>query len=141
MSQPFSYAVRFQIRHPTARAEELVAELPWKVANSWTVGDERATPKGAPLPGTRSESYCNLQVAEGDDGRLPDCLSYAVDTLGAHQDHLAEACRTGGSLSFYVFWYPNGDTGAVFSPDLLGKMASLGIALGLNVYDDRPSPN
>lgn len=56
--------------------------------------------------------------------------------LSTHEAHLAEVCRTGGSLNFYVYWYPNGDTGAVFSPELLGKMASLKIALGLNVYDD-----
>jgi hypothetical protein len=39
---------------------------------------------------------------------------------------------------FYVFWHPNGDTGELFTPELLGKMASLNIAFGLNVYDDRP---
>jgi hypothetical protein len=42
-------------------------------------------------------------------------------------------------MMFYIFWYPNGDTGEVFETALLLKMAELGIDFGLNVYDDRQS--
>jgi hypothetical protein len=139
MSTAFSYRVSFQIRHPTARAEALSLGLPWEPSNAWTVGEDRVTPAGTRLTGTRRETYCNFPIAEGDDGALAACLSRIVEALSPHADHLAEVCRTGGALSFYVFWYPNGDTGEVFTADLLQKMASLNIALGLNVYDDRPT--
>jgi hypothetical protein len=138
MGSPFSYRVSFQIRHPTARAEAVSIGLPWKRSNGWTVGEERVTPAGTRLTGTRRDTYCNFIVGEGDDGELASCLAEAVDALMPHKGHLAELHRTGGVLSFYVFWYPNGDTGETFKTELLQKLASLNIDLGLNVYDDRP---
>lgn len=137
MTTPFSYAVNFQIRHPTAQANALAAGLPWIARASWTVGDQITTPKGGQIGGVRRQSYCTFQVEQGDDGQLAACLSRAADALAVHQERLAELRRTGGTLSFYVFWYPSGDEGAVFSAELMAKLASLGIDLGLNVYDDR----
>ena len=90
------------------------------------------------MGGTRRETYCNFVVGDGDDGELAVCLEEAVDVLALHKGHLAEVRRTGGALNFYIFWHPNGDTGEVFRADLLAKIASLNIDLGLNVYDDRP---
>jgi len=137
MTTPFSYAVNFQIRHPTKHANELAVGFPWEAQVSWTVGDERTTPKGVRIGGTRSQSYCTFRVEKGDDGELAACLSRTTDALAVHREHLAELRRSGGRLSFYVYWYPNGDTGEVFSAELMAKMASLGIDFGLNVYDDR----
>lgn len=137
MGRPFDYSVNFQIRHPTAPVKELAAGLPWEMASGWTAGEQRVTPIGRELGGVRPESYCSFNVAKRDDGRLTACLSKTLDILSVHQDHLDEICRTGGCLNFYVFWYPNGDTGAMFKADLLDRMASLKIDLGLNVYDDR----
>jgi hypothetical protein len=137
MGKPFDYSINFQIRHPTASVEKLAAGLPWEVSSGWTAGEQRVTPIGRQLGGARPESYCSFQIAKRDDGRIPTCLSNALDVLATHRDHLDEICRTGGSLNFYVFWYPNGDTGAVFNADLLERMAALKIDLGLNVYDDR----
>jgi hypothetical protein len=137
MGKPFDYSVNFQIRHPTASVEELAAGLPWEMTSGWTAGEQRVTPIGRQLGGVRSESYCSFQITKRDDGRIPTCLSNALDILATHRDHLDEICRTGGSLNFCVFWYPNGDTGAVFNADLLERMAALKIDLGLNVYDDR----
>ncbi|PHY13952.1 hypothetical protein CSW58_02465 [Caulobacter sp. B11] len=141
MTTPFSYAVNFQIRHPTAHADELAVGLPWKAQVSWTVGDESTTPNGVRTGGVRSQSYCTFRVEDGDDGQLAACLSRTADGLAVHHEHFAELRRTGGALSFYVFWYPGGDTGEVFTAELMAKMASLGIDFGLNVYDDRTDEN
>jgi hypothetical protein len=137
MGNPFDYSVNFQIRHPTASVKELAAGLPWEMTSGWTAGEQRVTPIGRQLGGVRPESYCSFQIEKRDDGRLPTCVSNALDILATHRDHLGEICRTGGSLNFYVFWYPNGDTGVVFKADLLERMAALKIDLALNVYDDR----
>ena len=134
---PFNYAVSLQIRHPTAQADALAGPLPWRAASSWSVGDERSTPKGRALGGERSQSYCTFEVGKGDDGKLAACLSPITEELLVHREHLAELRRTGGGLSFYVYWYPCGDTGEVFTAQLMAKMASLGIDFGLNVYEDR----
>lgn len=137
MAKVFDYAVSLQIRHPAAPANELAAVFPWPMTSGWTAGEPRATPVGRELGGVRSESYCSLEIAHGDDGELTACLSRAVELIQANEKRWNEFRRTGGRLNFYVFWYPNGDTGAVLNADLLGDMAALEIDLGLNVYEDR----
>ena len=39
---------------------------------------------------------------------------------------LRELRATGGTVSFYVFWHPNGDTGETFDDGLLLEMGELG---------------
>jgi hypothetical protein len=57
------------------------------------------------------------------------------------REFIRNLCTTGGSAAFYVFWYPNGDTGEVFEAPLLLALGEVGIALMLNVYDDRETPD
>lgn len=107
------------------------------MTSGWTAGEPRTTPAGRELGGARSESYCSLKIAQGDDGELMDCLARAVDVIQTNRSRWDDFRRTGGRLSFYVFWYPNGDTGTELGADLLGKMAALEIDLGINVYENR----
>lgn len=139
MGKPFAYAVSFQIRHPDASCGALAAGLPWKMTAGWTAGEPRVTPTGRPLGGVREESYCSFRIARRDDGELARSISEIMDVLDAHRSHLDEITRTGGRLNIYVFWYSGGDTGETFSADLLGRLASLNVDLGINVYDDRGS--
>jgi hypothetical protein len=103
----------------------------------WTAGEARKTPRGAPLEGLHDESYCCFDIGSGDDGELARCLDVGLTSLAPAGEFLREARATGGSLMFYAFWHPNGDTGEVFGTDLLRRMANLGIELGINVFDDR----
>lgn len=105
----------------------------------WTAGEPRVTPTGRPLGGVRKESYCSFRVARRDDGELARSISEIMDVLEAQRSHLEEITRTGGRLNVYALWYPCGDTGETFSADLLGRLASLNVDLGINVYDDRRS--
>ena len=90
------------------------------------------------MGGNRQESYCSFEIGAGDDGALAAFLGAALFKLKPRRDFLLELRATGGSLMFYVFWYPNGDTGDVFTVPLLNDLADMGIELGINVYDDRP---
>lgn len=137
MNTPFSYHVSFRVKHPTLRPEEIAAELGLTPRYSWAAGDARMTPDTSLLGGIRKESYCTFEMGEGEDGELAPCLRRAAESLGSHRTHLNEMRLSGGSLEFYVFWYPNGDTGDVFPADLLFLIADLGIDLGINVYDAR----
>jgi hypothetical protein len=136
MSRPFDYDVSLRIRHPSAPAAWLVKGLPWPTKFGWTAGDARMTPKGTLLPGVRRESYSTLDVGAGEDGELVGCLRAVLAQLERHRDHLGAVRESGGSVSLYVFWYPNGDTGAKFDLDLLRQLSDLGIALDINVYED-----
>ena len=105
--------------------------------HSWTVGETRRTPKGRPLRGIRTDSYCSFEMGSGKDGQLANCLKQAICQLEPKTAFLQEITATGGTLSFNAFWYPNGDTGETFSLELIQAMAAMGVSLDLNVYDDR----
>ena len=136
MKNPFDYSVSLRITHPTLAAAELCRGVNREAEFSWSVGEQRRTPKGAPLLGVREESYCSFQLRrDGRDGELARCLSEAVDALERSKGFLDDLRSTGGSVEFYCFWYPNGDTGEVFDPRLLRRMADLNIGLGINVLD------
>jgi hypothetical protein len=60
-----------------------------------------------------------------------------LDRLKPKQEFIRNVAKTGGSAAFYIFWYPNGDTGDVFDASLLSALGEAGVALMLNVYDDR----
>lgn len=139
MGKPLACSVSFQIRHPVATARDLAVGLPWTMTAGWTAGEPRATPTGHPLGGVREESYCSFRLARPDDGELARCLSEIMDVLESRRGYLEEISRTGGRLNIFVFWRSGGDTGETFSADLLSRLASLNVDLGINVYDDRGS--
>jgi hypothetical protein len=139
MGNRFDYHVSFRVTHPTLDAGAIAAQLRMTPKFCWTSGEPRKTPRGTPLQGVREESYCTFDIGSGDDGEIARCLSTALEGLRAEAEFLRHLRDAGGSLMFYVYWYPNGDTGELFATDLLRDMAEMGIELGINVYDDRPS--
>jgi hypothetical protein len=64
-------------------------------------------------------------------------ISETAGRLIEKREFVRHVCATGGSAAFYVFWYPNGDTGEIFEASLLSALGDMGISLMLNVYDDR----
>jgi hypothetical protein len=137
MGTNFDFHISLRVTHPDIDPELVSNALSMKPKFSWKVGTPRVTPKGNSLGGTRTDSYCSFEIGQGSDGEVAKCISDALERLTPHSEFLSKLRTTGGSLMFYIFWYPNGDTGDVFRSDVLAKMASLGIDLGLNVYDDR----
>jgi hypothetical protein len=126
----FNYGVSLQVRHPNADPRSVVAGIGLSPLRSWAVGEERATPKGIPLPGTYGEGYCVFDLGQGSDGELADFLREALVKLEHAATFIGEFRRTGGKLNFFVSWSP-GERGEVFDVELLAKMARLGIDLGI----------
>jgi hypothetical protein len=137
MKRPFDYHVSLRVKHPNLAAAAISTQLGLSPKTCWSAGEVRKSPKGAPLGGTRRESYCAFDVGSGGDGELTECLEAAVKSLKAQEGFLRDIRASGGTVMFYVYWYPNGDTGEVFGADLLREIAALEIELGINVYDDR----
>ena len=134
--QQFDYRVSLRVTHPTLDPGAIANELGLQASHSWAAGEARETPEGTPLSGVRKECYCTFDIASGDDGEVAGRLRAALSQFKPQRDFLRQISSSGGSLMSYVFWYPAGDTGEVFSVALLHEMADLGIELGINVYDD-----
>jgi len=137
MKTPFDYAVSLCVIHPAMDPDVICKTLEWEAEYRWKVGTPRRTPNGTPLEGNYRNSYCSFDVASGGDGELAACLRTATGRLEKHAAFLRQVRNDGGEIMFYVFWYPNGDTGEIFDVHLLSRMAAIGVELGVNVYDDR----
>lgn len=132
----FSYGVSLQIRHPDADPQQIAAGIGLTPERCWAVGDARETPKGNPLLGTRTESYCVFDLGSGDDGALADLLREVLKGLEHAAAFIGELRDTGGKLNFYVFW-TLGERGELFDAALLADMARLGIDLGIEPVKDK----
>lgn len=137
--QQFDFHVSLRATHPTLDPTSIAAGLDLKPNHSWTAGEPRVTPTGTPLGGVRNESYCTFDLGSGKDGEVARCLRSALSHLKQHKDFLRRMNSDGGSLRFYVFWHPNGDTGEVFPTSMLKDKGDLGIELGINVLEDHLS--
>jgi hypothetical protein len=137
MANPFRYSIYFRIRHPSMAVTGLADCLPNAPQWNWQVGEARRTPKGSPLAGVYRDSYCTFDLGGGEDGEVAKHILRALEGLTPKRDFIRNVSTTGGSAAFYVYWYPNGDTGEVFEAPLLSALGESGIALMLNVYDDR----
>ncbi len=135
MKNGFDYSVSLRATHPLLPAFEISRGLDKVASYCWDAGEQRKTPKGALLGGTRRESYCSFDVGEGEDGNLAQCLNVELDEIEKCAPFLNGFRSTGGKLEFFCFWHSDGDTGEIFEPQLLARMAALEIALGINVLD------
>jgi len=135
MKNAFRYSISLRVTHPRWSVDQIVAAFELTPKYSWAVGDSRVAPSGKPLGGTRKDSYCLFEVERGEDGEVARSLGNAVDLLMPRKANLLALRASGGTISFYVFWQAEGDTGEVMNLTLLANMVELGIELDLNVIE------
>ncbi len=135
MKRPFKYSIELQFRHPDIDPVRIATELNMKPSHSWKNGDLRVTPDGQKTGGIRKGSYANFRICEGYDGEFASALDFWVNNLESSAEFFRECRKSGGAIIFYIYWYPNGDTGEVLKPELLSRISNLGIELGINVYE------
>jgi hypothetical protein len=100
----------------------------------WKKGDERKTPKGRKLGGTRDSSYCSIALGETSRQPLREKIAAALSLFRPHRELLRELSSTGGEVSFFVGWFLDENTRDYFDWQILGEMADLRIGLDLDVY-------
>lgn len=128
------------IKHPTRDLSAVCIALDLKPTHIWKKGDERQTPRGAKIGGTRTNSYCSIEFGASSRRPLPKQIEAALAVLKPHRAILRRLSSTGGRLSFYVGWFCAGDTGERLDWQLLEAMTDLRIALDLNVYMPEVQP-
>jgi hypothetical protein len=100
----------------------------------WKKGDERRTPKGRSIGGTRESSYCTTDLGAASKVSLSKKIEAAAQLLKPHRTILRRLSLTGGRISFFIGWFCEEHTGEEFSHEILAQMADLRIALDLNIY-------
>lgn len=135
---PYSFIVSLRANHPTRNLAYLSELLKMDRLHGWTAGDERVTPKGTLLGGTRAQSYWSARVTSeeisSEEWQLEDILSESIEKLEQHKIELQEFFTTGGTMNYFIALYGLRNFGLVFAPVLLSRLASARVELQLDIY-------
>ena len=133
---PYQYKISLRFRHPTADPADITLTLGINPSRSWRVGEPRCTPKGTPLEGTWPDTYWTAILTEGQwpQEGLADTLGGLLDQIAAHKRFFHQIRSEGGRIELFVGWFFDGQSGDVFTHDLLSRMVDLKIDLSLDVY-------
>ena len=133
MSKPLSSAsLRFW--HPKLSVSEVVSEIGMELEFSRDVGHERCTPKGRPLGGVNSETYCCFRLKKKSASHLHEDVRNACSILEKHLGFLDAFVITGGRLEFYASIFLDGDRGFELDNRLLRRMDAIGLGLSVEMY-------
>jgi hypothetical protein len=122
------------LHHPSRDLSTVCTALGLVPRHIWKKGDERKTPTGRQLGGTRDSSYCSVDLGDTSREPLPNRIEAALAELEPHQAILQDVSSTGGRDTFYVGWFLDEHTGDTLHWPMLERMGALRIELALNLY-------
>lgn len=122
------------IRHPDRDLSAVCSSLGLVPKYVWKKGDERKTPKGTKLEGSREDSRCIIQLEALSDRPMIGLIQSALEQLRPHKATLRDLTNSGGTINFRIGWFLNGDTGESIDQKVLASMADLGIGFEFFVY-------
>ena len=101
-------------------------------------GDPRKTPKGTLLQGTRTEGYWSSDPfsygwRDSTDAQVEDALDELLKVLEPHRDFLSGISQE-GAVRIWVSTHSNRNFALELPPNILGRLASLGITFVHDVY-------
>ena len=132
------FSLLLMVKHPKADLSGLPHELSLRAKRIWKAGELRMTPGGIPLSGVHQHSYCGLEIDLAPHSTLAQAIEDFIARLRPRRSSLDRLVGTGARLDLIVEWYSPGNTGEAFPPTLLGALADMNIALGLDIYGDKP---
>jgi len=103
---------------------------------SWAKGAERRMPSGKLLSGTHPDSLWSHTSRLGHSSPAAAIEQWLVNIERA-AEQFEGIKKEGGTLSLYFDLDGRQNIGDVFSPGLLGRLAALGIELGIEVFPNR----
>ena len=135
---PYSFIVSLRANHPSRDISFLSNIFLLDRRHGWTAGDERKTPTGTLLGGTRKESYWSARVTteetSSEEWQLEDILDRSIAEVLSHESELAEFFATGGAMNYFIGLYGVRNYGLVFPLALMNKLAKAKVELQLDVY-------
>ncbi len=135
---PYSFIVSLRANHPSRDLSFLSHLFSIERRHGWTAGDERKTPRGTLLGGTRQESYWSGRVTSekvsSEEWQLEDILHQSVIKVLRYQAELAEFFETGGTMNYFIALYGSQNYGLIFSPGLMSKLTEAKVEIQLDIY-------
>ena len=121
--------------HPTMPAARISETLRMEPDHSGTLGEDRMTPKGNPLPGKYKQSFWRRSLMVPNDDELEQFLALGVEQLEQHSKFFIDLKADGGSARFFIgLFLEQENIGIELSPEFQGRCSRLGISLGFDIY-------
>lgn len=135
MKPPIRFAISLRLRHPCWEPGDISENLQLLPRHSWKAGDDRQTPSGKVIGGRRDETYWTSVLKEGSSATLAEEVENWTGRLKGKSEFLDRFTSTGGSIEFFVGWFPSEISGGEsFDWELLKRLAELRIALTFDIY-------
>jgi len=137
---PYTFIISLRAKHPKDDLA-FMTEVFGKQPNvSWVAGEERKTPKGTSIGGTRSNSYWVTRLTEEETDseawQLEDYLEQIYKEISPKIELLASFLESGGRLELYVSLFGARNFGLVLNPDLLSRLGTAKVELQLDIYPE-----
>ncbi len=92
------------------------------------------SPKGVSLGGVYETSYCSFEIPQQTGEELSEMLDRVTNELTPHLELLSKIRACDGRIEFFIGWYSEGNTGDVFSYELMRKLGELGVDMAFDIY-------
>ncbi|MDB5384929.1 MAG: hypothetical protein JWM11_575 [Planctomycetaceae bacterium] len=135
----YEFCVSLSIMHPSIDPAVITSRLGVSPKRHRTVGEQRVTTKGVPLPGLNKESFWLATLHSGErlsseSISIEQFLADANGRLTQHREFFRELASSGGYLEYFIGWFGGGNFSATLEPVLMAAIADLGISIGFDVY-------
>ena len=97
-------------------------------------GDPLTTPVGDALPGKWPDSRWSYSFYDLDGLKIHESIEKALERISSNKRFWSKMIDTGGSAELILSLTGETYQGDSLSPDLLRRLAALGIGLGIEIY-------
>ena len=134
LSRKCSSRIRLLIVHPSLAPESITKALGMKPSRAWKCGDPRTTPDGNSIPGKWPDSRWNHSFNDLDGLQIHESVEGALRQIATNERFWSELNGTGGTGELILSLTGEAYQGDSVRPDLLRRLAALGIGLGIEIY-------
>ena len=131
----YKFSINLVVRHNSRRAEEIASALEWEPHNAWSAGDNRFTPAGTKLPGSRQDTMCAFRL-QSDDDQLTQALATRVEHLLSRRSFIDDLLASGGTLALNVGLNGQFNSSLDLSPETLRAICELRIRLSVECFPE-----
>jgi hypothetical protein len=133
---PKRYDIDLLISHPSWAPAAITRGMRWRPFRSHEVGTPFTTPAGTVLPIRHFDTRWRYEWRYETRGQhFAGALADAVTALEKRAGFLRRLIATGGEVDLTVQFLSDGYFGDAIPPDVLARMAQLGVRLGIEVYN------
>lgn len=122
------------IKHPSIDPAMITKFIGIAPSHASRVGEPRQTPKGTSLPGCYRETSWTLRFENVDNKTVTELLETAILTLPTESELWPLLRKDGGKAWLIVAIVGTKYQGDELRAELMGRLAEMGIGLGIEVY-------